>query len=693
MHRLFPFALAFAAGCYPEMKLDVDTGGLAGDADGDGVPAADDCDDQDATVYPDAPELCNGVDDDCDGQVDEDGDTLWYADGDGDGFGDPSISELGCEPGVGFVATGDDCDDADPAVFPGAEEVCNGIDDNCDGEIDPPDQPWYADADGDGFGDAAVSVDACEAPEGHVGDDTDCDDADADVHPDADEVCNGVDDDCDAIVDEDVLVVYYIDADGDGYGDEGTTVSACAQPEGYADNVDDCDDADPAVNPGATEVCGGGDEDCDGLVDDADDSVDPAGFGTFHVDADLDGFGDPSATVQACGTGGGAVEDATDCDDTDAAVNPGASEICNGLDDDCDGLADDADGSVDLSTGSTWYADSDGDGYGDAAAPSTACVQPSGTVTDATDCDDTSDAVNPSASEVCNGIDDDCDGDTDDSDSSVDSTTFTTWYGDADADGFGEPTTTTASCDMPSGYAAVDTDCDDADAAVNPDATEECNGWDDDCDGDIDDDDSSLDTSTADLWYSDADGDGYGDPDVEVYACVEPSGVTTDATDCDDGDAAVNPDGTETCNGYDDDCDGVADSTAVCPCEVEYRSGDTEHPYLFCTGAEKWTDAEIACAAEGYAMVTINDASEDAWVNATADSHSTAPWWIGYNDRSSEGTWVWQSGESATYTRWQSGQPDNWGNEDCAEINRWHPTPTWNDIGCSRRLRYVCEAW
>ena len=693
MNRILPLLLLLLIGCYPEIKLDVDPGGLGIDADGDGVVAADDCDDADAEIYPGAPERCNDLDDDCDGEVDEDGDVVSYADADRDGYGDPDAMVRACEVPTGHVSTGDDCDDANSSIFPGAEELCNGVDDDCDGVADPPDREWFADADGDGFGDGLTALESCDQPDGFVPEGGDCDDTDSAVNPGAVEICNGIDDDCDDIVDEELLTVYYRDRDGDGYGDPGTTLSACEQPEGYADNVDDCDDADPAINPEGAEVCGGIDEDCDGLIDDADPDVDTSGGGIFHVDSDLDGYGDPATTIQACGTGGGAVSDATDCDDSDASVNPGASEVCNGSDDDCDGLVDDADDSVDVSTGSSWHADVDGDGYGDAGASSLACSQPAGTVADSTDCDDSSSAVSPAATEICNEIDDDCDGDIDDDDSSLDTSTHRTWYEDGDGDGFGVPTSTTAACAMPSGYADVDTDCDDADAAVNPSASEVCNELDDDCDGDIDDDDSSLDTSTADVWYPDADGDGYGDAETEILACEEPSGVTTDDSDCDDSDPDVNPDGVEVCNGYDDDCDGVADSSALCPCNLEYRSGDTLRPYLFCTSTQNWVNARDACDAEGYALVSIEDGVEDAWVNATADGYSTNTWWIGFNDRASEGSWVWQSGEPVTYDRWRPGQPDNQGNEDCAEINRWHPAQTWNDIGCNRQMRYICEAW
>jgi hypothetical protein len=118
---------------------------------------------------------------------------------------------------------------------------------------------------------------------------------------------------------------------------------------------------------------------------------------------------------------------------TQTAVNPGATEICNGIDDDCDGLTDDADPSI---TGqATWYADADGDTYGNNAVSTIACFQPVGYVSNNTDCNDANGAVNPGATEICNGIDDDCDGLTDDADPSV--TGQSTWYADADGDTYG----------------------------------------------------------------------------------------------------------------------------------------------------------------------------------------------------------------------------------------------------------------
>ena len=172
----------------------------------------------------------------------------------------------------------------------------------------------------------------------------------------------------------------YTDLDGDGYA-----------------GGEDCDDADPAVHPGANELCNDVDDDCDTLVDE--DAVDAT---TWYADADGDTFGDAAVSTVACDPPAGHVADGTDCDDTTAAVHPGATEVCNGgVDDDCDTLADDADDSLDVSTALTWYADADTDTYGDATASTTACLQPAGYVADGTDCDDADPILFPEADGSC----------------------------------------------------------------------------------------------------------------------------------------------------------------------------------------------------------------------------------------------------------------------------------------------------
>ena len=219
-----------------------------------------DCDDVDATVNPGAVEFCDGQDNDCDGELDEAdayGATAWYADDDGDGFGDPGSEQMSCDQPLGYIEDATDCDDAQAAINPAADELCDGLDNDCDGEEDEASaldaSEWYADVDGDGYGDPLAIETACDQPTGSVADSTDCDDADFAVNPGAMETCNGVDDDCDGSTDEEDAIdalTWSIDHDGDGFGSSDYTTMACEQPSGFVLDDSDCDDLEPAANPG-----------------------------------------------------------------------------------------------------------------------------------------------------------------------------------------------------------------------------------------------------------------------------------------------------------------------------------------------------------------------------------------------------------------------------------------------------------
>ncbi|MEC8425274.1 MAG: putative metal-binding motif-containing protein, partial [Myxococcota bacterium] len=317
-------------------KITDDTGTAISlsDADSDGYPTGEDCDDADASTHPGATEVCDGVDNDCDAEIDEDVLDAFYMDADEDGYGDPGAVVEACDPPPGYALTGTDCDDRDPDAYPSAPERCNEADDDCDGEIDEDVlDVWFADGDGDGFGDAATSYDSCDPPPGYVADDTDCNDSAADAFPGGTEICDELDNDCDGAIDEDVTTTFYRDSDGDGWGASDVSVEACAPAVGYSRLSGDCDDGEAAVHPASTELCDTIDNDCDGTVDE-NDAADAA---RWYGDADGDGYGGTTFSQTSCAQPSGYVSDNTDCDDLEAAAYPGATESCDALDNDCDG--------------------------------------------------------------------------------------------------------------------------------------------------------------------------------------------------------------------------------------------------------------------------------------------------------------------------------------------------------------------
>ena len=516
------------------------------DTDGDGVTTCgpdgtpgttdDDCDDAVATTFPAAPEACNAVDDDCDSVVDDGFDT------DGDGV-------TTCGPDGAPGTTDDDCDDAVATTYPAAPELCNAVDDDCDGVADD-----GLDTDGDGFTPCGADGNGATAA------DNDCDDTNVAVFPGAVEVCNAVDDDCDALVDDG------FDGDVDGW-------TVCGPDGVFATADDDCDDALSNVHPGAAEACDGWDTDCSGArgtgagepdeldvdgdtwfvcvyvlaganpafgggdCDDIeatvfpgapeveDDGVDQdcngADTATCWLDADEDGFGVPTAVLDGdgdCTDDPGQSAVSTDCDDTDASVFPGAVEACDDVDSDCDvppDLVDDFD-------------DTDGDGEPD-------CIDEDDDddgFDDDEDCGPIDPDVYPGAVEVCDDVDSDCDEDL--VDESV------------DTDGDGIPDCLETDADDDGDPAA--TDCDDTDATVFTGAEEiPEDGIDQDCDG-VD----------AAWCFRDADRDGFGagEPYAELSGvCSIDTRSSTLGTDCDDLERTVYPGAEELCDGIDTDCD------------------------------------------------------------------------------------------------------------------------------------------
>jgi hypothetical protein len=324
------------------------------DQDADGYSSCGgDCDDTQASINPGMAEIClDNLDNNCNGTIDEATGSIWYQDADGDGFGNIFFSQASCDQPVGYVLNFDDCNDNDASLTTISTEVCDGLDNDCDGAVDNgfTYQDYFADMDGDGFGDQATLTNACAQPVGYVTDNTDCNDTDALINTAAVEICDAQDNNCDGMSDEG------FDLDADGY----TTCSG------------DCNDSDASVNPTSTEICGNGsDEDCDGV-----DSL----CGTLGCTSPLACNFDPAATI-----------------DDGSCILPTVEE-CDGLDNDCDGLTDDG-------VLTTYYADVDGDGLGNPNNTIAACSLLPGFVVNFQDCDDTDATLLGPGSSCDNGSD------------------------------------------------------------------------------------------------------------------------------------------------------------------------------------------------------------------------------------------------------------------------------------------------
>jgi hypothetical protein len=411
---------------------------------------------------------------------------LFYADNDNDGFGNVLMDTMAVSAPAGYVEMNTDCNDNNAAINPAASEICNaGIDDNCNGLSDDGDITvtgqfsYYSDNDLDTYG-TGVAILSCIQPGGSSLNAGDCNDNNTAINPAANEICNaGIDDNCNGLADDGDLTTigqssYYTDNDNDNFGSN-LPIYACIQPANTLLVSGDCNDNESTIHPLAKELCNGGiDDNCNGVADDADTTV--IGRPSYYTDNDHDNYGS-GAAIKACIQPEGTSSENDDCNNNNAAVYPGAPEICNGgIDDNCNGLSDDGDPT--LIGLNSYYADSDHDSYGTGDAL-LACIQPAATATIGGDCNDSNATINPAATETCNaGIDDNCNGLADDADGTI--TGQGTYYPDNDEDGYGGETII-AACLQPAGSTLNAGDCNDVNAAVNPGATDLCNGIDDNC--------------------------------------------------------------------------------------------------------------------------------------------------------------------------------------------------------------------
>ncbi len=556
------------------------------------------------------PEACNGLDDDCDGDTDEDfldsnGNGLadcQEEDDDGDGikdwedncekvynpdqkdFDSDNMGDL-CDPDDDndLAKDGDDCEPFNPWVYPGAVEQCDGMNNDCDDDLDE----GYPDFDLDGQADC---VDVDDDNDGNDDEFDNCpfvfnpDQLNTDGFPDGGDECDP-DDDNDGILDSNdncpsdynplqkdtdgdlIGDACQGDKDGDGIADELDNCplvfnpdqldtdldlmgNACDDDDDADGEVDltDCEPLDPTVNHYANEVCDGIDNNCNSQVDEAG----TVGCKDYYLDQDGDDWGAGASKCQCGPAGQYTADDFGDCDDLDPTVNPGQTEDCSTTkDENCNG----SDNDEDALKCDPYYLDQDGDSFG--VNESKCLCQPVGKHTAAVpgDCDDNNILISPGQNEVCaNFIDDDCDGDQNDPNAEG----CKDYYYDEDKDGFGVTGDVLCLCQAFGNYTAPQGgDCNDTVWGSNPNTLEVCgDGIDNDCDGSQNDEDAIA----CSWFYSDGDGDGYGNPNDSKCLCDGFGKYTTQLlADCNDLVPAINPGATEICNNADDNCNGMLD--------------------------------------------------------------------------------------------------------------------------------------
>jgi len=525
--------------------------------------------------------------------------SFYYLDSDGDNYGYNGSAVFSCYPPEGYVPDNTDCNDGDGNINPGAAEICDGIDNNCNGQNNEglSFNTYFFDKDLDGFGDPLNSIDSCIQPAGYVMNDLDCNDDDPEINPDASEICDGVDNNCNGQNNEGLTdYTYYFDSDKDGFGDQLNSVDSCQQPDGYVANDLDCNDDDPGINPDASEICDGVDNNCNGQNNEG------LTFMTYYLDSDDDGFGDPLNSVDSCQQPDGYVANDLDCNDSDPGINPNIPEVCNGIDDNCNGgIDDELEGGICMNTNE----------YGTCEGVFE-CLGEQGW-----ECN----ASTP-AEEMCNGTDDNCNGQIDegfpdsDNDSMADCvdddtdgddisnvvdncpTVYNPDQTDSDDDGVGDLCECLNNNDCDPGYSCVDGECI---VMCTPDCSMKACGS-DGCGGSC----GSCPSGYAcyEGWcYIDSDGDGNADIiDIDIDGDGVLNDVDCNPNDpilnfvigdpCDDGNLCTYNDTINAdcdCVGIPIDCAPYWNGNECTPISCNPATGDCVHTVLDCDDQDPCT--------------------------------------------------------------------------------------------------------
>ncbi len=527
---------------------------------------AGDTDDLDPAINPAGKEICDGKDNNSDLKIDE------GCDDDGDLFCDKSMIVIGA-PAV-CPKGGGDCVDDKKLVNPGMQEDCNTPDDDdCNGNNNDQDGQnctiFFSDMDGDGYGTKAFKCYCAPVGLFKAKKTADCDDGKVSINPGALEVCDDFDNNCSGTIDEGC------DDDGDGYCDAAQGVGG-AGAKVCVNGGGDCVDSNKDVNPGKAEVCGNNlDDNCNGNENDAG----AVGCTNFYADGDNDGFGSTAAKCLCQAAGSFVVTNKNDCDDSTAAVNPTASEVCDELDNNCDGVPDKG-------------CDDDGDKWCDSAM--TTVGKPSTCFNGGGDCNDGDALVNPGiASEDCDGKDNNCKDGIDDG-------------CDDDKDGYCDSAKTVAN-PLPTVCSKGAGDCNDLDSDVNPGVNEVCgNNQDDNCNG------SQNDPNAVNCskFYFDGDGDSVG-LNINQCLCTASGGFNANVGgDCDDQDKNVKPGVAELCaTPYDDNCNGDLNDLNATGCKDFFLDGDKDGYGLaglskcFCVALDVYNATQVGDCNDASAAV------------------------------------------------------------------------------------------